>query len=65
LERQKALVRHGDWTRDAVVYVAEAWRVEALGVGWTNCRIEERRTRTPACERFMRRLRDQILKIRM
>jgi hypothetical protein len=34
LEWQKVLVRHGDWTRDAVVFVA------VLRVGWTDCRVE-------------------------
>ncbi len=78
VEWQEALVRHGDWTRDAVVYVAVkrgGWRLsEVVGriaglkypaAGQGMKRIEERRTRDPACDRFIRRLRDQILKLRM
>ena len=78
VEWQDALVRHGDWTRDAVVFVAVrhgGWRLsEVVGriaglkypaAGQGVKRIEERRTRDPACDRFIRRLQDQILKLRM
>ncbi|MEI6340681.1 MAG: transposase [Verrucomicrobiota bacterium] len=69
----EALGRHGDWTRDAVVYVAVrhgGWRLSEVvgriaGLKYPAAaqgvkRIEARRTRDAACDRFLRRLRDQI-----
>jgi hypothetical protein len=69
LEWLRLLVRYGDWRRDTVMYVAVrlgGWRVSELvgriaglrcpAAGHWMKRIEERRTRDPACERFIRRL---------
>ena len=73
---REALGRHGDWTRDAVVYVAVrhgGWRLSEVvgrmpGLKYPAAaqgvkRIEARRVRDAACERFIRRLRDKMLNV--
>jgi hypothetical protein len=66
---EEALQQYGDWTRDAVLYLAVRYAGYGLSEVYGRIpglkyqagaqgvrRIERRRAEDPACERFLRRL---------